>query len=57
MTGPQLVVFSYPGLLALSLVCIDPGPNRPTHHRRLRLGTHLSILLPFLRIIKVATLE
>jgi len=39
MTDPQLVVSPYPGLLALSLVCIDPGPNRPTHRRRLRLGT------------------
>jgi hypothetical protein len=39
MTDPQLVVSPYPGPLALSLVCIDPGPNRPTHRRHLRLGT------------------
>ena len=39
MTDPQLAVSPYPGPLTLSLACIDPGPNHPTHRRRLRLGT------------------
>ena len=44
MIDPQLVVSPCPGPLALSLVCIDPNPNRPTHRRRLRLGTILDCI-------------